>query len=92
VIRATEKQLPLAEQFVREGVMSQAELDRIRTTLAELSGSVGAEDHRIIRDRIETLDAASRGLAALVMDRAVKAAIEGRTLDQAEESIRGESE
>ena len=91
VIKATEKQLPQAAEFVREGAMSQAELDRIRTTLADLAASVETEDAPLINDRIHTLDAASRGLAALVMDRAVKAAIEGRTLDQAEETIRGEA-
>jgi molecular chaperone DnaK (HSP70) len=91
VIKATEKQLPLAEQFVAEGTLSQSDLDRIRATLAELSGSVNSDDPSLIRDRIETLDAASRGLAALVMDLAVKSAIEGRTLDQAEETIRGEA-
>jgi molecular chaperone DnaK/molecular chaperone HscA len=90
VIKATEKQLPAAEEFVRAGTMAQADLDRIRRTLAELAESTASEDHRLIRDRIETLDAASRGLAALVMDKAVKEAIEGRTLDEAEQTIRGE--
>jgi Fe-S protein assembly chaperone HscA len=90
VIKATEKQLPAAEEFVRTGTMAQADLDRIRRTLAELAESTASEDHRLIRDRIETLDAASRGLAALVMDKAVKEAIEGRTLDEAELTIRGE--
>ena len=91
VIKATEKQLPQAEEFVQEGSMSRAELDRIHSTLADLAASVETEDAPLINDRIHTLDAASRGLAALVMDRAVKAAIEGRTLDQAEETIRGEA-
>ena len=90
VIKATEKQLPAAETFVRTGLMPQSDLDRIRRTLAELAGSVASEDHHLIRDRIETLDAASRGLAAFVMDKAVKEAIEGRTLEEAEQTIRGE--
>lgn len=90
VIKATEKQLPAAETFVRGGLMPQSDLDRIRHTLAELVESISSEDHRLIRDRIETLDAASRKLAALVMDKAVKEAIEGRTLDEAEQTIRGE--
>ena len=90
VIKATEKQLPAAETFVRTGIMAQSDLDRIRRTLAELAESTSSEDHLLIRDRIETLDAASRGLAALVMDKAVKDAIEGRTLEDAEQTIRGE--
>ncbi|MGV3719692.1 MAG: Fe-S protein assembly chaperone HscA [Actinomycetota bacterium] len=90
VIKATEKQLPLAEQFVAEGSLTAADLERIRETLASLAESTGGEDHALIRDRIATLDAASRGLAALVMDLAVKHAIEGRTLDDAEHTVRGE--
>lgn len=90
VIKATEKQLPLAEQFVAVGSLPAADLQRIRETLAALAEAAGGEDHAVIRDRIATLDAASRGLAAQVMDMAVKYAIEGRTLDDAEHTVRGE--
>jgi molecular chaperone DnaK len=89
VILATEKQLPLAEEFVKAGTLPAEDLERIRTALADLVEANAGEDHALIRDRIATLDAASRGLAALVMDLAVKHAIEGRTLDDAEQSVSG---
>jgi len=90
VIKATEKQLPLAEEFVAQGTLSAADLQRIRETLTALAEANAGEDHALIRDRIATLDAASRGLAAQVMDLAVKYAIEGRTLDDAEHTVRGD--
>ena len=91
VIAATAKQLPLGEEFVRSGDMEEKELVRIRTALAALREASGGDDAGLIRDRIEDLDLATRNLAALVMDRAVQAALEGRTLDGAEETIRAGS-
>ncbi len=92
VFSATEKQLPLGAEFVTEGKLSEAEMERIRTAMQELHESSQSDDHRLIRGRIETLDQASRKLAALVMNRAVQAALQGQSLDSAEEAIRQMSE
>jgi molecular chaperone DnaK len=89
VLQAAEKQLPDADTFVNEGKMSHEEVARIRTVLEGLREALGTEDARLIRLRIEEADAATRGLAALVMDRAVKQALQGHTLEEASDSVRG---
>ncbi|MFN3648913.1 MAG: Fe-S protein assembly chaperone HscA [Armatimonadota bacterium] len=88
VILATEKQLPLGEQFVAEGSMDARELQNVRTALDALREVAGDEDHQLIRQRIEELDLATRKLAALVMDRAVQAALEGKTVEGAASDLR----
>ena len=89
VILATEKQLPLGEEFVAEGKLGATALTRIRGAVDALREANAGEDHQEIRNRIEELDLASRTLAALVMDKAVREAIQGRTLDEAAGTISG---
>ena len=89
VLKATEKQLPLAEEFVREGQLTPKELEDIRDSLAALREAAGGEDHRAIRRQLDVLDLATRKLAALVLDKAVRERLQGQSLDQATERVSG---
>jgi len=82
-VLATEKQLPLAEEFVRSGRMTTRELEIIRKTMESLKTAMASDDHRVIRQRLEDLDLATRNLAALVMDLAVSERLKGHALDEA---------
>jgi molecular chaperone DnaK (HSP70) len=72
VILATEKQLPLAEQFLAAGELSEQDMVRIRGSLDALREARGDEDARLIRTRIEELDFAAMSLVELVMNAAAR--------------------
>jgi molecular chaperone DnaK len=78
VLLATEKQLPEAEELVRDGQLSREEFEQTRIAIAALRNAQTSDDHSRIRGRIEELDAATRKLAELVMDRVVKQALVGK--------------
>jgi Fe-S protein assembly chaperone HscA len=89
VVQATEKQLPDAEAFVRRGQLAESGLERIRKSLAALTEAVRGEDPQLIRQRLEDHDLVTRGLAEMILDRAVREALRGRTLAGAAESVGG---
>jgi molecular chaperone DnaK/molecular chaperone HscA len=78
VLLATEKLLPDAEVFVREGQLTRHELEQIQAAVLALREARGGEDHRAIRRRIEALDQATHKLAELAMDRVVKQVLVGK--------------
>jgi molecular chaperone DnaK (HSP70) len=78
VVLATEKLLPDAEQLAREGELSPDELAQIEAAVAAVREARNRDDHRLIRQRLEELDLATRKLAELVMDRVVKQALVGK--------------
>jgi molecular chaperone DnaK len=78
VLLAAEKQLPDAEAFVDEGSLSPTELKQIRAAIAALRAARAGDDHQLIRRRLDDLDAATRHLAEMVMDRVVKQALVGK--------------
>jgi Fe-S protein assembly chaperone HscA len=78
VLLATEKLLPDAAEFVREGQLTGNELAHIRTALAALQEARKGDDHRAIRRRVDELDQAARKLAELAMDRVVKQVLVGK--------------
>jgi molecular chaperone DnaK (HSP70) len=89
VLAAVEKQLPAGERYAAEGRLETADLERIRRAARALREALEGDDPAAVRSRIEDVDAASRRLAALIMDEAVQAALEGRTLDAAESALLG---
>jgi Fe-S protein assembly chaperone HscA len=89
VIRDTRKQLPAAEEFVREGQLTAAELRRIRGTLEALAEANAGADPDLVHRRLEEHDASSRKLAELVMQKALHEAIEGHTLEEAAATVSG---
>jgi molecular chaperone DnaK len=89
VILATEKQLPLAEQFVLEGSLRADELSRIRQVLDDLRASVGESDASLIRQRLDELEHAARNLVELVMNRAAREVLKGQSLEEAAAGVAG---
>jgi molecular chaperone DnaK (HSP70) len=83
VILATQKQLPYALKFRDAGRLETREVDRIYSTLTALEFAVTGDDPAVIRTRLEDLDHATRKLAELVLDQAVRTALQGRTLEGA---------
>ena len=77
------KQFPRAEEFAAEGQLTAVEVHQMHEAAAALRASLAGEDHSAIRRRIEVLDAATRKLAELIMNRALQEALEGRALDDA---------
>jgi molecular chaperone DnaK (HSP70) len=80
VLLHARKQLPLAAQFIDEGELSQQEVSRIEQSLVALQAALGGEDAGLIRRRLEEADQVTHRLAELVMDRAVRSALEGQDL------------
>ena len=81
VTRAAEK--ALAEHA--EKLVGESERAGIRSALNELRQAVAGEDHRLIREKIKELDAASHHLAELMMDNALVAAIKDRKASEVAE-------
>jgi molecular chaperone DnaK/molecular chaperone HscA len=59
----------------------------IAAAAAELKQSLRSKDHKLIRQRIEQLDRATRRFAELMMDAAVTGALGGKTMSAANESL-----
>jgi molecular chaperone DnaK len=89
VAQAAEKQLPQAEEFVRLGQLSADEAARIRAALAALREVSSGEDASVIRQGIDDLDLVTRRLAELVMDKAIRAQLQGQDLERAAATIGG---
>lgn len=89
VALAAEKQLPDAEEFVRSGQLTPKELEQIRGALTRLREVARGDDHRLIRSRLEDLDLATRKLAALVLDRAVRERLTGQSVEHAAAVVGG---
>lgn len=83
VILATEKQLPSAAQFVAAGELPERELKIIEGALQALREARTGDDSAAIRGCIDDLDLATRNLAALVLDKAVRQALQGHSITEA---------
>ena len=59
----------------------------IAAAAAELKQSLRSKDHKLIRQRIEQLDRATRRFAELMMDAAVSGALGGKTMSAAGQSL-----
>jgi molecular chaperone DnaK len=83
VIHATEKALagPAAQ------AISTSERRRIGTALGELKQVLPSGSHDLIRNKTDELNRATQRLAAMLMDSAVKEALEGKKLGE----VKGES-
>ena len=69
------------------GATTQQEREQIEECEARLERDKDADDYKLIRDRIEALDKASRGLAERMMDKAVTSAMKGKTMESAGENL-----
>ncbi len=88
-LQAALKQLPEAEEYARAGLLPPGDVQAIRTAIDALRAVRDGEDYRLIRRRNEELDHAARNLVQIIMDRAARVALQGRTLDEAGTDISG---
>jgi len=82
VVRATEKSLRAPEfAEIARTELARGERERIEGALAELKGALGSTDRELIQQKMQTLNEATQHLAELMMNRSVKAALTGRSVD-----------
>jgi molecular chaperone DnaK (HSP70) len=62
--------------------LNEAERAEVRRALNELRVAYHAEDHLVVRNYIEKLDQATRRLAEMMMDTALKEALRGKKLSE----------
>jgi len=82
VVRATEKSLRAPEfAEIARTELARGERERIEGALAELKGALGSTDRELIQQKMQTLNEATQHLAELMMNRSVKVALTGRSVD-----------
>ena len=82
VVHATEKSLrrPDFAEIARDE-LSAAERGTIESALAALKQAIGGEDRAAIQEKTHALNHATQHLAEVVMNRTVKAALAGKSVD-----------
>jgi molecular chaperone DnaK len=82
VIRATEKSLQAPEfAEIARTDLARGERERIAGSLADLKGALGSTDRELIQQKMQALNEATQHLAELMMNRSVKAALTGKSVD-----------
>jgi molecular chaperone DnaK len=81
IMRAAEK----AIADYAEGLIDDVERDGIRDALDDLRRALGGDDHQLIREKTNALDAASHHLAEIIMDSALVAALKDRKASEVAE-------
>jgi molecular chaperone DnaK (HSP70) len=82
VVRATEKSLRASEfAEIARTELARGERERIEDALAELKGALGSTDRELIQHKMQALNEATQHLAELMMNRSVKAALTGKSVD-----------
>jgi Fe-S protein assembly chaperone HscA len=77
LLRATERSMRDVS-----GDLSGAEMAEIEVSVASLREALSGRDHTRIRERIDRLDRATRGLAEVLMNRTLRTAVEGRKVEE----------
>jgi molecular chaperone DnaK len=77
ILKATEKALAQGLNLLDDN-----ELAAIRTSLAALESSKSTEDHKLIRARIQDVEKATHHFAEMLMDSALKQALENKKLSE----------
>jgi molecular chaperone DnaK len=82
VVRATEKSLRASEfAEIARTELARGERERIEDALAELKGALGSTDRELIQHKMQALNEATQHLAELMMNRSVKEALTGKSVD-----------
>jgi Fe-S protein assembly chaperone HscA len=81
VVGATEKSLRRSDLAELAADLGPGELDRIQSALAAVKQAIDGTDREAIRDRTRDLNDATRHLAEVIMNRSVRQALAGRTVD-----------
>jgi molecular chaperone DnaK len=77
ILKATEKALSQGAALIKEH-----ELTAIRTALAALESAKAAENHKLIRARIQDVEKATHHFAEVLMDTSLKQALENKKLSE----------
>ena len=83
ILAAARKQLLVHGDRLLQG----DERATIEAQMAAVAEAAKGSDHRRITDEIEALDLKSKGFAQRVMEASINAALSGRTVDEAEETL-----
>ena len=82
VVRATEKSLRAPEfAEIARTELARGERERIEGALADLKDALGSTDRELIQHKMQALNEATQHLAELMMNRSVKAALTGKSVD-----------
>jgi len=82
VIHATEKSLRSPDlAAIKKTDLKPGELERINTALAALKDALVATDREVIQQKMQALNEATQHLAEVMMNRSVKEALTGRSID-----------
>jgi Fe-S protein assembly chaperone HscA len=83
VIQATEKSLRRPDfSSLASEELEAGERARIEATLAELKQAMGGDDRELLHEKTHALNEATQHLAEVVMNRTVKAALAGKSVDE----------
>ncbi len=82
VVHATEKSLRRPDVLrLAADELQPGELERIQTALAEMKRVIDGMDRELIQEKMQALNLATRHLAEVVMNRSVREALAGRSVD-----------
>jgi Fe-S protein assembly chaperone HscA len=82
VVRATEKSLRAPEfAEIARTDLARGERERIEVALADLKDALGSTDRELIQQKMQALNEATQHLAELMMNRSVRAALTGKSVD-----------
>jgi molecular chaperone DnaK (HSP70) len=82
VIRATEKSLRSPEfAAVAATELGPGERERIEAALADVKASLNTADREVVKSKTHALNEATQHLAEVLMNRSVKAALTGKSID-----------
>jgi Fe-S protein assembly chaperone HscA len=83
VIQATEKSLRRPDfSSLASEELEAGERERIEAALAELKQAMAGDDRELLQQKTHALNAATQHLAEVVMNRTVKAALAGKSVDE----------
>jgi molecular chaperone DnaK (HSP70) len=82
VIHATEKSLRRPDFAEIAADLHADERARIESALASLKGAIGGDNREAIQEKTHALNDATQHLAEVVMNRTVKAALAGKSVDE----------
>ncbi len=82
VVLATEKSLRSPDYAAAAGELQPGARARIDAALAEVKAAIGGDDRAAIQTKTAALNDATQHLAELLMNRSVKAALAGKSVDE----------
>jgi molecular chaperone DnaK (HSP70) len=83
VVHATEKSLRSPDYAdIAKTELAPGERERIDAALADVKAALGGDDRELIQQRVHALNEATQHLAEVIMNRSVKEALTGKSIDR----------